>query len=174
MADITWESSGADDMMPKTDDDGVDRNIIPNVDEGNPTVGTVQDAWHGIAIRGSGVVPLLYTWYEYDRLMVGYNGLPSITALKGRTCIQQGNSSAAISVLHLDQKDEDQPILYIDGAEAGNQTATISTFTGGSGAVDGPTRKGGAPAGWKFVKMMKVKVNSTENEFWIPIYEKET
>ncbi len=165
------ESSG--DYSPNP----ADVNIVPNPDtpgSGKNSVGTAQNPWHGLVIRTANLFASIYAWFSEDRTLFGFDAVPSITNIKARTAMQQHDDESDLAVLQLDQQAPTGPVLYIDGSEASNQLATISTFNGGQGSVDGPLRKGGGLAGWKFAnKMVKIKVNGTENEYWMPLFEKE-
>lgn len=95
MTDVHWQTSGTDDMQP--DAAGQNKNIIPNVDAGNPTVGTAQNPWHGLVIRTANLFASIFAWFGEDRTLFGFDAIPSITIIKARTAMQQHDDESTLA-----------------------------------------------------------------------------
>lgn len=171
MTDVILETTGTNDLRPK---ETANRNLIPHVDEPDPpegtnALGTAQNPWYGLVVRGNLLWSLIFSWYGYDRVLLGFDTVPSITYIKARTAMEQHDDESTLAVLQLGQKAPNGPLLYIDANEDNNQTATISKVNG-TGALEGPKKKFGQDLyGWKFAnKMKKEFLNGVE--YWSPLY----
>ena len=159
------------------DDDDV--NVIPNATQ-NPAndynmVGTEDHPWHGATFASANYSFMFHSNPEADRIIMGYEVIPNWATTYGRVNIMQSDSESGLAGVTMRQMSETAPMIVFAGTEGSAIGNTFSTFSGGNGGTVGPQGKGNAPAGWKFVKMMKVKINSSpeQTDQWIPIFEKD-
>ena len=76
------------------------------------------------------------------------------------------------AAIKIEQDDADEPFITFVGTEAGDYSSSISTANG-DGAVDGPQKSDGDPAGWEFEKMIFIKINAEETGYWFPVYKED-
>lgn len=88
----------------------------------------------------------------------------------GGAKFNQDGTTAARSVLELDQDDIDESFINYIGTSAADASRSISTMNG-DGVVDGP-RNAAAATGWTFEGMVRIEINGVE--YWMPFYSVDT
>lgn len=176
-AELPLIQVGGDDIQPKPRDDqqqvlGEDKNLIPSVDTGHPTLGTSNDPWYGATFASENFAFMYHCNHDYDRIIMGYEAIPNWATTYGRVNIMQSNTESDLAVLSLRQMAPEAPIAVIAGTEEGDQDATISTATGGGIVAPGPKLKGLGSFGWEHSgEMMQVNLNGKKR--WLALYKAE-
>lgn len=169
--EVPWKGENNDeqphfhDILPEVPD----KNAVPNVVEGSPSLGTPDDPWHGVTVKSESFTLLIHANKGADRVIMGFEVIPNWATMTARINMIQLDEESELAVLSLRQMSPEAPLTVLAGTEANDQDATISKVNG-TGAVDGPKKKFGMDTyGWKFAnKMEKVNLNGTI--YYRPLY----
>jgi len=140
---------------------GVSRVLV---NESGATDFDIEDAANGVRIANTGAGNLFQL---IDGAISG--GTQRFLVIKGGVTTINTANDVGTAVLELDQNDEDQAFIDYQGVIGVDNTTSVTSFTGGTGAVVGPTGQAVAEAHFTHAGMIMIEVAGST--YWQPYFE---